>query len=262
MMLVERTFRLSLAALTAAMFLGCGGVDMESEAAADTDIGAPAAARTWALWEPMDSFNTSVWNKANWTNGGMFNCGWKPDHAYHSGGKLVLKLDNVSSHGKPYTSGEYRTNETFGYGTFETNMMAARGSGTVTSFFLYTGNPWDEIDVEILGKNTTQMQVNYFVNGQGGHEKVINLGFDAASGFHRYAIEWGPGWINWYVDGAWKWGVNNTGLNVPYGSPMPSHPMQIMVNLWPGIGVDSWLGRFNYTGPLYAQYDYVKFTPR
>ena len=25
--------------------------------------------------------------------------------------------------------------------------------------------------------------------------------------------------------------------------------MQIMVNLWPGTGVDSWLGRFYYNGP-------------
>lgn len=246
--------RISMAALTA-LLLACGG--QEGPDAAQTTEDAFAAARTSALWEPMDSFNSSVWQKGNWTNGGMFNCGWLPDHASFSGGKLVEKLDNVSSFGKPYSSAEYRTNETFGYGTFETNMMAARASGTVTSFFLYTGSPWDEIDVEILGKNTTQVQFNYYVNGQGGHEKLVNLGFDAASGFHKYAIEWGPGWINWYVDGAWKWGVNNQA-----GAAMPSHPMQIMMNLWPGTGVDSWLGRFSYGGPLYAQYDYVKFTPK
>jgi len=261
MTLARSTLRTTLFTWIAAVLLACGGPEVDPDTAAATDSG-PAAARTWALWEPMDSFNSSVWQKADWTNGGMFNCGWKPDHASFSGGKLALKLDNVASHGKPYTSAEYRTRETFGYGTFETNMIAARGSGTVTSFFLYTGSPWDEIDVEILGKNTTQVQFNYFVNGVGGHEKVVNLGFDAAAGYHRYAIEWGPGWINWYVDGVWKWGVNNTGLNAPHGAAMPSHPMQIMMNLWPGTGVDAWLGRFSYTGPLYARYDYVKYTPR
>ena len=102
-----------------------------------------------------------------------------------------------------------------------------------------------------------QVDLTQEVEVHGLHERLVNLGFDAASGFHKYAIEWGPGWINWYVDGAWKWGVNNQS-----GAPMPSHPMQIMMNLWPGTGVDSWLGHFYYGSPLYAQYDYVKFTPK
>lgn len=216
---------------------------------------------SWETWDGLDYFNSSVWNRADWTNGGMFNCGWKPDHISFSGGQMTIKLDNQYSHGKPYTSGEYRTNNTFTYGNFETNMIAAKGNGLVTSFFLYTGSPWDEIDVEILGKDTTKVQFNYYVDGQGGNEKLINLGFDASYGFHRYKIEWGPGWINWYVDGNWKYGVNNTGFNAPYGKKMPSHPMQIMANLWPGQGVDSWLNRFSYSGPKYAKYDYFLYKP-
>ncbi len=247
--------------LTASLFLGCNINGTTAIAATETD--AARAVQYSSLWDAMDSFNSGVWNKATWSNGGMFNCGFKADHAYFSGGNLVLKLDNVSSSGKPYSSGEYRTNNTFSYGTYEVNMKAAKASGTVTSFFTYTGSPWDEIDVEILGKDTTKVQFNYYVNGVGGHEKIVDLGFDAAYGFHKYAIEYGNGYINWYVDGKWKYGVNNSGnLNAPKGAAMPSHPMQIMVNLWPGTGVDSWLGRFNYSGPLYAYYDYVKFTPK
>ncbi len=253
-------FVLLLSLALALVAVSCGGSGTAGAMAEGDDVS--RAVQNWSLWEPMDSFNSGVWNKADWTNGGMFNCGWKPDHAYFSGGQLVLKLDNVASHGKSYSSGEYRTNNTFSYGTFETNMKAAKGSGTVTSFFLYTGNPWDEIDVEILGKDTTKVQFNYYVNGVGGHEKIVDLGFDASAGFHKYAIEYGNGYINWYVDGKWKWGVNNNGMNAPKGAAMPSHPMQIMVNLWPGIGVDSWLGRFSYSRPLYAYYDYVKFTPK
>jgi len=218
----------------------------------------PACAGT--LWEPLDYWNTGVWQEADWTNGGMFNCGWRPNHISFSGGLMTIKLDNIYSYGKPYSSGEYRTLSTYNYGNFESNLKAVRASGTVTSFFLYTGSPWDEIDVEILGKNPNQVQFNYFVNGVGGHEKVVNLGFDASAGFHKYRIEYGNGYINWYVDGAWKWGVNNQGLNAPVGAAMPSHPMQIMMNLWPGIGVDGWLGPFSYSGPLYATYDYVLYT--
>lgn len=222
---------------------------------------ASRAVQNYTLWEPMDSFNSGVWNKANWTNGGMFNCGFLPDHISFGSGQMTIKLDNAASFGKAYSSGEYRTNNTFTYGKFETNMKAAKANGIVSSFFLYTGSPWDEIDVEILGKNTTQVQFNFFVNGVGGHEKVINLGFDASAGFHKYMIEYGNGYINWYVDGVWKWGVNNTGLNIAYGAAMPSHPMQIMANLWNGIGVNSWLNAFSYSAPLYAKYDYILYNP-
>jgi len=241
------------------LFMGCNISQISNEKDISTIESGSRYIQTWDMWEPMNYYNTSQFEKANWTNGGMFNCGWLPEKATFSNGKLVLKLDNTYSFGKSYSSGEYRSKNTFSFGTFETNMKAAKGNGIVTSFFLYTGSPWDEIDVEILGKDTTKVQFNYYVNGIGGHEAVIDLGFDAAYGFHKYAIEYGNGYINWYVDGVWKYGVNNTGFNAPYGALMPSHPMQIMVNLWPGVGVDDWLNHFYYSGPLYAEYDYISY---
>jgi beta-glucanase (GH16 family) len=136
-------------------------------------------------------------------------------------------------------------------------MKSAQGSGTVSSFFLYDDTSRDEIDVEILGKDPSQVQFNYFVNGQGGHEKVIDLGFDSSAGLHNYEIEYSEGRIDWYVDGLWQWGVNDQGLNG--GSSMPSHPMKIMMNLWNGVGVNDWLGVFNYSSSLKANYDYVSY---
>jgi endo-1,3-1,4-beta-glycanase ExoK len=238
--------------------MGCDVAGSELTQSENSDS---RAVQTWNLWEPMDWFNTSVWNKANWANNGFFNCGWNPNNAYFSNGKLVLKLDNTWSNGYPYSGGEYRTNNTFSYGYFETNMKAVAKSGTVTAFFLYTGSPWDEIDFEVLGKNTWQVQLNYFVNGVGGHEKIINLGFDASQGFHKYGIEYGNGYINWYIDGNWVYGVNNQGFNANWGAAMPSHPMQIMVHHWPGTGVDGWLGSYYYGGPTYAEYDYILYRP-
>ncbi|MBN2617033.1 MAG: family 16 glycosylhydrolase [Spirochaetales bacterium] len=244
------------------LLLGCSLNPTEKEEKIYEDEPGSRYLQTWDLWEPLNSYNSGQFEKANWTNGGMFNCGWLPEKATFNNGKLTLKLDNTYSHGKSYSSGEYRTKNTFSYGTFEVNMKAVKANGVVTSFFLYTGSPWDEIDVEILGKDTRKVQFNYYVNGVGSHEAVIDLGFDAAYGFHKYAIEYGNGYINWYVDGVWKYGVNNRGFNAPYGAAMPSHPMQIMVNLWPGIGVDSWLNHFYYNGPLYAEYDYISYKKR
>src|SRR5574344_58315 len=104
----SRLFVVAADLVVAIMFGSCSNITAENE----NDVSEKGTARAvpnWSLWDSMSSFNTGVWNKADWTNGGMFNCGWKPDHAYFSGGQLVLKLDNVSSHGRPYTSAEYRT---------------------------------------------------------------------------------------------------------------------------------------------------------
>ncbi|WP_239118629.1 beta-glucanase [Paractinoplanes ferrugineus] len=213
----------------------------------------------------LNSFDTGRWHKADgYSNGSMFNTGWRADHVTFSGGTMGLNLDNAncpgSCSGKPYASGEYRTNDLFSYGRFEARLKAVKNPGTVTSFFTYTGpsdnQPWDEIDVEILGKNTTQMQTNYFTNGAGGHETIINLGFDASAGYHDYAFEWWKGGtINWFVDGRLVHQENGS------RGPLPTHPQRVMMNLWPGIGVDSWLQPFTYPGRrLTASYDWVKYT--
>lgn len=241
-------FRLAAAmAMTASLACDQGGQEDSSDAGSEADVS------TTALTDDFNSYDSSIWSMANWTNGNPFNCGFLPDHVTFSNGYMTLKLDNTASSGKSFSCGEYRTTDTFNYGRFETKMKAAKGSGIVSSFFTYTGSPWDEIDVEILGKNTYQVQFNYYVNGQGGHEKLVDLGFDASAGFHTYAFDWQPNSISWYVDGVLKHTVT--------GGTLPSRPQQIMMNLWNGIGVDGWLGSFNYSGPLYTSYDYVTYTP-
>lgn len=95
------------------------------------------------------------------------------------------------------------------------------------------------------------MQFNYYTNGVGGHEKIVDLGFDASKGFHTYAFDWQPGYIKWYVDGVLK---HTATTNIP------STPGKIMMNLWNGTGVDDWLGSYNGANPLYAEYDWVKYT--
>ncbi len=213
----------------------------------------------------FDGFDTGRWHKADgYSNGGMFNAGWRADHVWFNGGVMGINLDTASCPGgcagRPYASGEYRTTALYSYGRFEARLKAVRNPGTVTSFFTYTGpsdgQPWDEIDIEILGRNTTQLQTNYFTGGTGGHETVINLGFDAAAGYHNYAFEWwNGGTINWFVDGALV--HQETGSR----GPLPTRPQRIMANLWPGIGVDGWLQPFTYPGrTLTATYEWVRYT--
>lgn len=191
-----------------------------------------------------------------WSNGGMFNCTWRSQNVSFQNGNMILKIDrDIQGSSTNYSGGEYRTKDFFHYGKYEVRMKAIKNDGVVSSFFTYTGptdgKPWDEIDIEFLGKDTTKVQFNYFTNGAGGHEYIYNLGFDASQSFHTYGFEWLPGSITWYVDGRAVYTAT---------SNIPSNPGKIMMNVWPGINVDSWLKPFNNRTPLQAEYDWIKYT--
>ncbi|MBR5089857.1 MAG: family 16 glycosylhydrolase, partial [Ruminiclostridium sp.] len=101
----------------------------------------------------------SNWEASNgWSNGSMFNVTWRADNVTFNDGKmqLIIDKDPKPKGGVPYSGGEFRSKEFYGYGLYEVSMKAIKNDGVVSSFFTYTGpsdnNPWDEIDVEILGK--------------------------------------------------------------------------------------------------------------
>jgi beta-glucanase (GH16 family) len=191
-----------------------------------------------------------------WTNGNPFDCGWVENNATVNNGMLTLKIDKDYSGKYNYTGGEYRTSDHYAYGYYETSMQAIKNPGVISSFFTYTGesedNPWDEIDIEVLGKDTTKVQFNYYTNGQGNHEFMYNLGFDASEGYHTYGFDWQPDHITWYVDGKEAYTANTN---------IPKTPGRIMMNTWPGTGVDEWLEHYNGRTPLEAHYQWVTFDP-
>lgn len=193
-----------------------------------------------------------------WTNGNMFNVTWRKSNVQAGDGyvRLVLDHDGNPHQNIPYSGAELRSLDFYGYGHYEVSMKAIKNDGVVSSFFTYTGpsdnNPWDEIDFEILGKDTTKVQLNYFTNGKGNHEFMVDLGFDAAEDFHRYAFEWHEDRIEWYVDGA---------LIHTATQDIPTTPGKIMANVWCGKGVDSWLKPFdNQHLPLAAEYEWITYT--
>jgi len=193
-----------------------------------------------------------------WTNGSVFNVTWRAANVTFADGRMQLKIDrDALGNGRiPYSGGEIQRTGFYGYGRYEASMKAIKNDGVVSSFFTYTGpsddNPWDEIDFEILGKDTTKVQLNYFTNGQGNHEVLVDLGFDASEGFHRYAFEWRPSRIDWYVDGEPVWTATQD---------IPATPQKIMANAWCGVDVDAWLNPFQDEGlPLAAEYEWFSFT--
>lgn len=236
-------------------------------------------------WTLVNDFNSvtiaSGWEKANWTNGNMFNCWWDPENiTFNESGNSLMKMKICKktnpSYPQAYSGAELRTTGTYGYGYYEVRMKPCKASGTNSSFFLYTRDDknnieWNEVDIEFITKDMDDgrglrsiPQFNFFIDNAGqGHEFLYtDLKFDASTAFHVYGIEYAADHISWYVDGKKVYtatGCEKGGHHHAQGS-LPRHKMQIMVNFWPGTtAVDDWLGHFNYSAPLYAEYDYIKF---
>lgn len=222
------------------------------------DYGTPMNANATAVEDFRDGDSKLFIASDGWTNGSCFDCGWYKQNTSLENGMLSLTIDKDHSGKYNYSGAEYRTNDFYSYGYYETSMQAIKNDGVVSSFFTYTGpsdnNPWDEIDIEILGKDTTKVQLNYYTNGVGGHEVMYDLGFDASQGFHTYGFDWQPDYIAWFVDGkeVYRTPANESGN-------IPKTPGKIMMNTWPGITVDEWLKPFDGKTPLTAHYQWVTY---
>lgn len=234
-----------------------------TEAAAETAAPQSARESDGSMYADLSEGMPSFFEASDgWCNGSMFYVTWRGDNVTFEDGKMQLVIDNDKKPkgGIPYSGGEFRSKDFYGYGLYEVSMKAIKNDGVVSSFFTYTGpsdnNPWDEIDVEILGKDTTKVQFNYFVDSKGGHEYMHDLGFDASEDFHTYGFEWLENSITWYVDGVEVHKVEKD------PSKLPQTESKIMMNAWCGIDVDGWLNAFNDKNvPLTAEYEWVRFTP-
>lgn len=199
-----------------------------------------------------------------WSNGSVFNVWWAGSNVTYNDGQMQLNIspagDDVE---QDYYGGEMRTGLYYGYGDYSVSMKPSKDEGTASTFFTCTGpydinadgepNPWDEIDIEFLGKDTTGVQFNYYVDGQGGHEYWYELGFDASEEFHEYGFRWEEDSITWFVDGEAVYSVNTED-----NGPMPSTPGRILMNFWCGTAdAEGWMGAYS-AETSQADYQWVK----
>jgi len=139
---------------------------------------------------------------------------------------------------RKYTAASLASKQSYRYGRFEVIMKAARVSGVVTAFFLHRSDPWQEIYVELLGSDTTKILINAYCNpgdsgtkcnfGNRGTPTVVDLTFDAAEDHHRYAVEWEPHELRWFVDNQL---IHVRGPWEP--TPIPNLPMGVYCSIWP-----------------------------
>lgn len=165
-----------------------------------------------------------------------------PANVLTTPGGLDLLLRAEPKAGKKYTAASIATkdepNARHLYGRFEAELKPVAVSGVLTALFLYRFDPWQEIDMEFLGKDTSKVLLNVFYNpgvegdlynyGFRGTPILVDLGFDASREFHRYAIEWDPSEIRWFVDDVL---IHARPAGKP--TPIPHLPMRLHINTWP-----------------------------
>jgi glycosyl hydrolase family 16/malectin (di-glucose binding ER protein)/type IX secretion system substrate protein len=158
-----------------------------------------------------------------------------------------------------YRGAELRTHESFIYGRFEARYKAAAGSGVLSNFFTYHDytspccEEWNEIDIEILGRYTNDIQTTTITPGQKIQNSHTKLKFSPADSFYTYAFEWTPEYVAWFVDG--KEIYRQTGEHIAtlvYGQ-------KIMMNIW-AAEWENWVGTWNEKQlPFFAYYDWVAY---
>lgn len=148
-----------------------------------------------------------------------------------------LRITNNNHKSKKYLSSSIVSRKQYLFGSFEILMKPIKGNGIISAFFLHRNDPWQEIDIEFLGNDTTKILLNVYFNpgtietkynyGVRGTPILIDLGFDASENFHTYRIEWEHHEIRWYVD--------NNIIHVRktwMPTPIPNLPLAIYVNTW------------------------------
>jgi GR25 family glycosyltransferase involved in LPS biosynthesis len=187
------------------------------------------------MWCPLTKPSTEMPAMRGTFPGNLAN--FEPDAIDHGPNGATITLSASEMGGRPFRSGAFSSARRFPHGRFEIEMRAARGEGVVSGFFLHRSAPRQEIDIEIIGNEPCRILLNVYFNpgnegteldyGYRGSPCSIDLGFDASAEFHRYAIEWLPDRIGWFVDDAL---VHERGSWDP--TPIPHLPMTLHANLW------------------------------
>jgi beta-glucanase (GH16 family) len=208
--------------------------------------------------DDFDGLDTTKWTVSTHTfdgNAGRFT----PADVSVQDGMLTLTVRKQRTGDRAYAAGEIATRTAFLYGRFEVRMRAARGRGLISSFFTYRPSPWDEIDLEFLGRNTKAVQANLYVSPTEAPIEVPPfptlhaLAFDASADFHIYAFEWDPTEIRWYVDGVLIDRSSTPGA-------IPTLPLRVALNVWPSTNA-KWAGHLGGRTAS-ATYDWVRVYAR
>jgi endo-1,3-1,4-beta-glycanase ExoK len=205
--------------------------------------------------DDFDTFDRQRWYVSDgWANGEWQNCTWSKDQLALTDGILTLSFEKKKTKDRDYACAEIQTHQRFGYGTYEARLKTDAGSGINAAFFTFTDQPHDEIDFEVLTRDTSKVSVNTYVAGKPHNGSTVEVPSGTDASFNDYAFVWEENRLRWYVNGE---------LRHEAASPaeLPTHPQKIFFSLWGSDTLDDWMGTFEDPGrKLIMQVDWVAYT--
>ena len=225
----------------------------------------PVHAQQAAFLDDFDRLDTSRWYVSDgWSNGAHQNCTWSADQVWARDGLLQVGFAPLPKGDRQYRCGEIQTRQALGFGTYEARLKTPSGSGLNAAFFTYIGpqqgKPHDEIDFEILLRDTSHVDTTTFVNGVSGDGEIGSgqshaLPHGSDEDFVTFAFNWEPDRLRFYINGQLVRTMEDP-------STIPSNAQRIFFSLWGSDTLTDWMGTFApVTGPIAMQVDWVAFTP-
>lgn len=172
---------------------------------------------------------------------------------------------------KAYKAAEIYTADSFKYGRYEMRMQVAKGSGILSTFFMYksgseaSGAYWEEIDIEVFGKDNAAAWQSNIIQGTVRPtlktEETNALLYSLGDGYHTYVLEWTPSYVAWFVDGIERRRLTDTDpVNGHFVTGLTGQ-QSMRFNIWPA-DIPSWVGTFNANVlPVYQFVNYVEYKP-
>lgn len=120
------------------------------------------------------------------------------------------------------------------WGRYEISLKVAPGTGIISSLMLLSDD-LDEIDIEFMGANATQVTTNIFSKGDEddhsfGKEHVMAGGNQ--DDYHTYIVDWTKDRLEWSIDGnVIRTLAYNDAKN---GDKFPQTPMRMNIGIWAG----------------------------
>ncbi|KAK5105819.1 hypothetical protein LTR62_002122 [Meristemomyces frigidus] len=189
-----------------------------ANAALGTTLNETFTASTTAL-------NLDLWNITSGTTAIQFG---------NNGAELTLT--------KPGDSITVESNFYINFGRVEMIMQAAAGQGIISTFDLLSDD-LDEIDLEIMGGNTSFVESNWYGWGNLSQYNALYHPVNGPQqGLHNYTVIWDAEQVQWIIDG-------NLARNLPYDKPSlyPQTPSKLKFGIWAGgdakaEGTVTWAG--------------------
>ncbi|GEM_PF-4310463 len=164
---------------------------------------------------------------------------WGGDNRVHSAqnvsidnGILVLKLSGSQPGQKPVCAEIGSKRSDFRYGSYRASIKTSKTPGGVVGWFIYRDSPLNEIDVEMLTRENSNLYYTLHHIQENVDSKVYKMSYDPSAAFHEYRFDWYADKVAYFVDG------------LPTGTLKVSPPdmdAQIMLNHWSG-NIAGWGG--------------------